>query len=205
MNKMNFITLFLILTTTLSFAAEKKTNVKSASKTKDLIVSKEVTGQIKWTGFGVGKSHSGVVKLKSGVVDMKNENIVGGVFVFDMSTLDSTDSKKLVNHLKSEDFFAVEKFNTATFKITKASVLKSGADAFEITGDLTIKDKTQPITFNTVLYKSGDVLKASGKAEIEDRTKYDIVYNSKQFSAVSKLGDKLIEDNIKIQIDVMTK
>ena len=46
---------------------------------------------------------------------------------------------------------------------------------------------------------------ASGSTEIKDRTKFDIVYNSAKFKAVSALGDKLIEDNIKIELDVTTK
>ncbi len=191
-----------------AFAADKKVENKSASKSKDMTISKDISGDIKWTGFGVGKSHAGVIQIKSGKVEIKNENIVGGTFVFDMKTLaaDKFDySEKLTGHLKSEDFFNVEKYDTATFKITKVSPLKSGPNAFEITGDLTIKTKTNPITFNAVVEKTGDVLKATGSAEIKDRTKYDIVYNSKQFSTLSKLGDKMIEDNIKIDINVKTK
>ncbi len=47
----------------------------------------------------------------------------------------------------------------------------------------------------------------TGKAttEIPDRTKYGIVYNSKQYATVSKLGDKLIQDNIKVDIEVVAK
>jgi polyisoprenoid-binding protein YceI len=200
--------LAVLVSSTLAFAADKKTENKSASKSKDMTISKDIAGDIKWTGFGVGKSHAGTIQLKSGKIEMKNENIVGGTLVFDMKTLaaDKFDySEKLTGHLKSEDFFNTEKFDTATLKITKVSPLKSGPNAFEITGDLTIKDKTSPITFNTVVTKTGDVLKASGTAEIKDRTKYGIVYNSKQFATLSKLGDKLIEDNIKIDINVMTK
>jgi polyisoprenoid-binding protein YceI len=200
--------LALLLASTLAFSADVKTEKKSASKTKDLMMSKDVSGEIKWTGFGVGKSHAGTVQLKSGSVEMKNENISGGTFTFDMKTLNSDKfdySDKLTGHLKSEDFFNTDKFDTATFKITKVTASKSAANTFEITGDLTIKNKTAPITFNTVVTKEGAVMKAVGTAEIKDRTKYDIVYNSKKFSAVSKLGDKLIEDNIKIDINVMTK
>lgn len=156
-------------------------------------------------GFWCSKSHSGTVQLKKGSIDFKNENVVGGVLEFDMATLNSPDSAKLVGHLKSDDFFAIEKFPTATLKITKVTALTTAANTYEITGDLTIKSKTNPITFTATITKDGKVFKAAGAAEITDRTKYDIVYNSKQFAAVSKLGDKLIEDNIKIDINVMTK
>ena len=207
MKTMSLITAALMVSA-FAFAAETKTEKKSASKSKDITIQQEATGEIKWTGFGVGKSHAGTIKLKSGTVEMKNENIVGGTFVFDMTTLASDKfdySEKLTGHLKSADFFDTEKFNTATFKITKVSPLKAGPRHFEITGDLTIKDKTNPITFNAITTKEGQITKATGSIEIKDRTKYDIVYNSKQFQALSKLGDKLIEDNIKIDINVMTK
>lgn len=205
---MGLVLISMVAVSTNAAESAKKVDKKSATKTKDMVVVKEATGQIKWTGFGVGKSHTGTVQLKSGTVDMKNENIVGGTFVFDMGTLTSPDSAKLVGHLKSEDFFAAEKFTTATLKITNVTALKpakAGDATHEITGDLTIKTKTNPITFKAIVTNDGKHFKATGSAEITDRTKYDIVYNSKQFGAVSKLGDKLIEDNIKIDIDVMTK
>lgn len=205
---MGLVLISMVSMVSMATESAKKVDKKSATKTKDMVVAKEAAGQIKWTGFGVGKSHTGTIQLKSGTVDMKNENIVGGTFVFDMGTLTSADSAKLVGHLKSEDFFAVEKYTTATLKITNVTALKSakaGEATHEITGDLTIKTKTNPITFKAIVTNDGKHFKATASAEITDRTKYDIVYNSKQFSAVSKLGDKLIEDNIKIDIDVTTK
>lgn len=213
MKAVSLIAAMLVSTTlfTAAFAADKKTESKSVSKTKEISLHQDVSGDIKWTGFGVGKSHSGLIQLKSGSLDTKNESITGGVFIFDMTTLSGAKfegSEKLTGHLKSADFFNVEKFNTATFKITHVTEIKgakAGEATHEITGDLTIKDKTNPITFKAVVVKEGKVMKASGTIEIMDRTKYDIVYNSKQFSALSKLGDKLIEDNIKIDINVMTK
>jgi polyisoprenoid-binding protein YceI len=206
--KTMILTATLLLATSMTFAAGKTADKKSASKSKDMTISHDVTGEIKWTGYGVGKSHDGVIKLKSGSVEMKNENIIGGTFVFDMTTLNSTKfdySEKLTGHLKSADFFNVEKYNTATLKITQATALKTDPNTYEITGDLTIKDKTNPIAFTAKVTKDGKKMKATGSIEIKDRTKFDIVYNSKQFSTLSKLGDKLIEDNIKVDIDVVTK
>src|SRR5690606_779756 len=51
-------------------------------------------------------------------------------------------------HLRSDDFFSAEKFPKMTFQ---NAVLKSnGEGKFELTGDLTIKDVTKKVTFNTV-------------------------------------------------------
>jgi polyisoprenoid-binding protein YceI len=68
-------------------------------------------------------SHDGTVNVKSGNLVLKNGAVVGGEFVLDMTTINSTDLSgeyqgKLNGHLKNGDFFEVEKFPTATYKIT---------------------------------------------------------------------------------------
>ena len=62
---------------------------------------------------------------------------------------------KLVNHLKSEDFFSVEKFPTATFKVTKS---EAKAEKSLITGDLTIKGITHEISFLATVHQEGKKL-----------------------------------------------
>jgi len=164
-----------------------------------------VQGGIEWTGYGVGKSHSGDVKLKSGKVDMKGKDIVGGEFVFDMKTLATPDSEKLQGHLRSPDFFDVEKFTEAKFVIKSAKTLaKPAADGatHEITGDLTIKGKTNAITFPAQVTENGKMVVAKGAVTIADRTSFDIKYNSAKFFDIKKLGDKLIEDKIDIKLNL---
>ena len=56
-----------------------------------------------------------------------------------------------------------------------------------------------------VVTKKDNKYTAVASTEIKDRTKYDIVYNSKQFKTISALGDKLIEDHIKLDMNVTTK
>ncbi|MGC4122568.1 MAG: YceI family protein [Myxococcales bacterium] len=56
----------------------------------------------------------------------------------------STREAKRDGHLKSPDFFDADKFGTATFKSTK--VEKAGAGKLKVTGDLTIKGVTKPVT-----------------------------------------------------------
>lgn len=65
----------------------------------------------------------------------------------------ATANEKRDNHIKSPDFFDAAKFPTATFKST--SWKKTGDDTFDVTGDLTIKDVTKPVTFKTTLVGSG--------------------------------------------------
>ncbi len=168
----------------------------------------DVTGDLKWTGYGVGKSHGGDLTIKSGNVEFKGTELVGGTFVLDMNSLKTADSPKLEGHLKSPDFFDVEKFSEGSFKITQVEAIKGakeGEPTHKITGDLTIKGKTNPETFSATITKKGKAYTGVAKAQIADRTKYDIKYRSGKFEAVAALGDKLIEDKIDVELNIKTK
>jgi polyisoprenoid-binding protein YceI len=58
----------------------------------------------------------------------------------------TTGNEDRDNHLRANDFFDVPNFPTWTFKSTSAE--KVGEDTYRITGDLTIKDTTKPITID---------------------------------------------------------
>lgn len=210
MKNQTIVSLFsaVLLVAAISQADSKKT---TTIKTKDAVKAtetnlKKVEGQINWTGYGVGKSHAGTIKVKSGEIVLGDKDVPQKIdFVLDMNSIDTKDSDKLKGHLKSPDFFDVEKYPEATFKLTSAVVNpgpKDGVAAYTVKGNLTIKDKTAPIEFIVNVIKKDGKFTAVANTEIADRTKYGIVYHSKQFETVSKLGDKLIEDNIKIDISV---
>ncbi|MGA2624645.1 MAG: YceI family protein [Bacteroidota bacterium] len=61
----------------------------------------------------------------------------------------NTDNDKRDAHLKSDDFFNVEKFPTMTFKST--NIEKTGPGTFKITGNLTMRDVTKPVVLDTKL------------------------------------------------------
>lgn len=65
-----------------------------------------------------------------------------------------TGIAKFDDHLKSKDFFNVDKFPTATFKSTK--VERIGDDAAKVTGDLTLLGVTKPVVLDVKLNKIGD-------------------------------------------------
>lgn len=165
--------------------------------------------KLDWVGKKVTGQHNGTVALKSGEVELEGNSIKGGQFDIDMSSikvLDLTDEKnnaKLTGHLKSDDFFGVEKHPTAKFKITSVKPVKGKKDAnVEVTGDLTVKGQTNQITFPALVdVKDG---KASAKGNISiDRTKYNVRYGSGKF--FDNLGDKMINDNFDIALDLKTK
>ncbi|MCB2411033.1 YceI family protein [Hymenobacter lucidus] len=162
-----------------------------------------------WTGKKIGGQHTGTIALKEGTVLVKGGQLVGGTFLVDMNSLKDTDltdadyNAKLVGHLKSEDFFGVEKNPTATFVITSVKNLKGDANGNNatVTGNLTIKGKTNPISFPAKVGVKNGVAAASGTAII-DRTKYDVKYGSTLFGAAA---DKAIEDNFTLTFNVIAK
>ncbi|MCB0457668.1 MAG: YceI family protein [Flavobacteriaceae bacterium] len=159
----------------------------------------EVTeSTIHWLGKKVTGKHNGTINLQEGYLEMEGENMVGGKFIIDMTSITVTDLQggmkgKLEGHLKSDDFFGVETYPTATLIITSAT--KSG-NTYEVNGDITIKGITQPITFN--LTKEGNTATTT---VIIDRSKFNVRYGSGSF--FDNLGDKTIYDDF--QLDVTLK
>lgn len=181
--------LFLVGISFMSFAHEPITE----PQTKEVNTAKSV---INWKGYKVTGSHYGTVKIKSGKLDMQDGKLSGGTIVVDMASITCQDlegewNQKLVGHLKSDDFFGVETYPTATFKIQRA--VEAGAGEYIVTGDLTIKNKTNPIKFTANL-KDG---MATANVTI-DRSKYDVRYGSGSF--FDNLGDKTIYDDFELEI-----
>lgn len=154
--------------------------------------------EVKWEGSKkIGDKHVGDVKFKSIDLKMEKENVLkDSTFVVDMTSINVADlqgewKQKLEGHLKNEDFFNVAKYPTAKFVVVSV-------DGNKITGNLTLKDKTNPITFEV----KKDKKFMSGKLEI-DRTKWGVVYNSNNY--FKDLGDKIINDLIVLNISIALK
>lgn len=160
--------------------------------------------EMTWTGYKVLGKHTGTVKVKSGSLSFADEELMGGTFEIDMSSLKCTDLEgkmagKLEGHLKSADFFGVEKHPTAKFEITKV-VSRGKTGEYKVLGNLTIKGKTQPIKFNTVVSMEKDALDATADISI-DRSDYDIRYGSGSF--FDGLGDKTIYDEFDLSLKLV--
>jgi polyisoprenoid-binding protein YceI len=159
---------------------------------------------VKWNGKKVTGEHYGKVEVEKGSLQVEGNRVKSGTIVMDMATIDNEDltnesmNQKLVGHLKSDDFFSVEKHPYATLDL-KEVVLKSGNE-YTFTGDLTIKDITHPVTFDATMDVKNNKLTAKGEVEV-DRTLYDIKFRSGRF--FSDLGDNLIYDTFTLNFDVV--
>ena len=160
--------------------------------------------QVRWEASKVTGTHWGYVPLKNANLEVNKGKITGGSFDMDMVNLTVEDLKEepskgnLTKHLKSDDFFSVEKFNMATFKITEAKT-SNGKD-YTISGTLTIKGISQPISFPASVAVAGGKLTATGQITF-DRTKFDIKFRSGNY--FENLGDKLIYNEVKLDVKLV--
>ena len=185
----NLKSIALALVAFVSFATTAQTSKKvDASKST-----------INWVGKKVTGSHEGTITLKEGALIFKGKKVVGGNFTVDMTTINTTDldgkgKANLDGHLKSDDFFGVEKFPTATLVIK--SLGEKGNGVYVVTADLTIKGKTESIKFDLTV--TGNTASTTLKV---DRTKYDITYKSGNF--FSDLGDNIIYDEFELKVKLV--
>jgi len=155
---------------------------------------------VEWIGEKVTGSHSGSINLNSAFLLFEEEKLVGGEFEIDMNSIKCTDienpkyAAKLENHLKSDDFFATDKHPISNFKIT--NVIFDGT-SYMITGDITIRELSQEITFPAKFHSHGKLFHANATAKV-DRTKHDVKFRSGSF--FDELGDKMIYDEFTLKI-----
>ncbi len=159
--------------------------------------------KVEWVGKKVMGEHNGSISLKSGNFTFEDGVLIGGLFTIDMTSMVCEDLSgeykgKLEGHLKSDDFFGVEKYPTATFVVTKA--VPQGPGKYKVIGNLTIKETTQEIQFVAgIEEKDGKVM---GSADLViDRSKFDIRYGSGSF--FDNLGDKTIYDDFNLSISLV--
>ncbi len=154
-----------------------------------------------WLGEKVTGEHNGTINLKSGWLNWQDNKIVSGEFLIDMASLKDADgSANLEGHLKSDDFFGVEKYPTAKLVITGSTAFDKGTGV--VKGTLTIKDMTNPIEFKSTMQKKDDGVWFFANIVI-DRTKYNVRYGSGSF--FDNLGDKTIYDEFKLRVNLLVK
>ncbi|WP_415325919.1 YceI family protein [Chryseobacterium sp. MMS23-Vi53] len=166
-----------------------------------------LNSKVEWKGYKIFKSentsHFGNIKFESGDVTVKDGKLESGKFVADMTSLTSEDLKndkenleKLNGHLKSGDFFEVEKFPTASYEITKVTPAAEGDYNTLLDGNLTIKGITKPVQFkaNVSVKEGGEVSIATEPKDI-NREEFGV-----KFQAPAENG--VIKDEVTLQIMV---
>jgi hypothetical protein len=164
---------------------------------------------ISWSGdkpLVAGYTDSGFLIIKEGSLAKAGENMTGR-FVFDMTSITAETTgggvgeDKLTTHLKSADFFEVEKYPLATLEISEA--VKIEGDNYTVKGTLEMKDVKNPIEFPAKIFinPSKDKEGVSVVASVAvDRTLWNVKYGSGKF--FDNLADKVINDVFNVKVDI---
>lgn len=183
--------------------SDEKSETPSTDRGSRVLLSPEKS-MIAWVGRAIGKEHHGVVQIKEGNFTVLDNAIVGANVVIDMRTISDMDlsgemQEKLVTHLKSDDFFGVEKYPEAYLVITQ---ITNSGDAVVAQADVTIKGTSLPVTIQ------GDIDMSDAQAVFRgdlviDRTLWGIEFGSEKF--VKAAGATIIDDNIALKINLVSE
>lgn len=196
-------------------AATEESPATDAAAAGTVYVLQKEQSLVQWMGSNkfTPKRHSGTLHLAEGSFSVTDNQLSGGTFVADMHSISApgdeyTDGLKkvgyLVNHLKSADFFDVEKFPTASFTITAVKPLEGNPEyTHEVTGNMTIKGITRQITFPAKVEITGSELKASSVFTI-DRSQWEVKYGSETFFP-DLVKDKLIRNEVELRLNLVAR
>ena len=149
---------------------------------------------IGFTGSKVTGSHDGGFKAFEGSFVLDGGQLVGenNQIVIKMDSLWS-DNDRLTGHLLGEDFFEVETYPEASFKVTAAT---QGPDkaTYTLTGNFTLHGVTKTIMFPATITQEGDNYRLVSEFVI-NRTDYGIVYPGR--------ADDLIRDEVVIRLNMV--
>ncbi|NQY79925.1 MAG: YceI family protein [Candidatus Caenarcaniphilales bacterium] len=165
----------------------------------------ENQSEVTWSGSKGIKAlgtHTGTVAVKDGKVIVNDlGEIAKAEIEIDMSQIDNHDlsgewKEKLLTHLRSPDFFDVEKHASAKFQSKK--VIKLTGNRYKLIGDMTIKGiKREAVIIGE--YSADKDHNFKGNMSF-DRTDYNIKFGSGQF--FTNLGDKMIHDEVKLAFNI---
>jgi polyisoprenoid-binding protein YceI len=173
--------------------ANEVTTTKDGSR----FVLDTLNSNVEWKGYKVFKSentsHFGTIKFESGDVTIKDGKLESGKFVADMASLTSEDLKnkkddleKLNGHLKSADFFEVEKFPTASYEIIKVSPSAEGDYNTVLDGNLTVKGITKPLQFKANVAVNGAEVSIATEPKDIMREEFGVKFQSPAANGVIK-------------------
>jgi polyisoprenoid-binding protein YceI len=162
-----------------------KTHTDVTFSTKHLMVT---------TVHGKFKAVDGSLNL-----DLENPTASSGSFTVETASLDTGVDQRDA-HLRSADFFDAETFPTMRFSST--SVVAKGGNDYAVTGDLTIKSVTRPVTFDVEflgLYRS---MAGAQRAGFHATTRINREDFGLNWNVALESGGWLVGKDVKIEIDL---
>ena len=197
-------------------AGEAKAVDSTATAGADAMVD-VAASKVEWVGKKVGGQHNGSIGIKDGMFKMTGGKVTGGMFTFDMNALNvmdlqGEDKGKLEGHLKSPDFFEVEKFPDAKFEITSVKE-QPGADGatHAVDGNLTLRGVTKSVMFPaTIKYgEGGKAVMAMAKTSI-NRNDWGVKFHTDEDAdflkkAGAKAKDQMLNKEIELTLNIVSQ
>lgn len=153
--------------------------------------------KVEWTGSKVTGKHDGGFRTFSGHVSLVDDSPEKSTVTVDIDTGSLfSDSDKLDEHLKSGDFFEVEKFPKASF--TSTTIAKGGdkGASHTVTGNLTLRGVTKGVTFPATIRTTPGGVEVDAEFAI-NRKDFGLVYAGKP--------DDLIRDDVVIKLTIRSQ
>ncbi len=209
MKKVNFV-MFASATILLAACSEPKTEAtpKAAARAQEVarpeaeapepssgrLVLTPENAKVGFVGAKMIGSHEGAFHAFSGTIDYKNGDPLTATIsvAIDLASV-KTDNEKLDGHLKSPDFFDVEKFPKATFVSTDVTEGGDGGATHTVRGELTLHGVKKPLAIPARIDLSQKKVSVSGEFTI-NRKDFGIVYPG--------MPDNLIKDDVTIKLSI---
>jgi rhodanese-related sulfurtransferase len=166
--------------------------------------------RVEWIGRSLVSRHFGRINILEGALTFVAGRLSASTIVFNMKSMTNLDLEDpdyrdlLISHLKSDDFFAVKRFPTATLIVTgwqPQGEASPQAPNGIMTGELTIKDITRTISFPAIVAPQEDGSITAHAAFDIDRTLWNVCYGSGRL--FERLGMHLVQDLISLELFVI--
>jgi polyisoprenoid-binding protein YceI len=131
-------------------------------------------------------------------IDEKNPKNSSVEAVLKAASIDSRTTQR-DDHLRSGDFLNVEKFPEIRFRSTK---IEGGREEFKLTGDLTIRDVTKPITLDVTFEGETKDPWGGERAGFSAKGKFDRRDFGLTWNQVLEAGGVAVGNEIKINVEV---
>ena len=136
-----------------------------------------------------------------GHIETEGEDFTQGKVVFTVS-VDSIDTAndQRDGHLKGDDFFSAEKF--PEIKFVSTNFAPKGGDNYDLTGNLTVRDITKPVTLNVEYGGVAQDFYGNTKAGFTVSGKINRKDFGLVWSGVTETGSVVVSDEVKINADI---
>jgi polyisoprenoid-binding protein YceI len=150
--------------------------------------------KVEFVGSKVTGKHEGGFERFTGTLHFDPSQVDASRIEVDIDTTSIwSDNERLTRHLKSDDFFLVEKYPTARFVSTGIRQADAEGATHVVTGNLTLRGVTREVVFPATIKVTDEAVHARAEFSLP-RKQFGVAYEGKQ--------DDLIRDEVLIRLDV---